>query len=362
MADSTHTLVHIPLMMYYALFFFVESALLFLASLMRSRSLSILAAMVAITFCGLRFETGYDYNSYRSFFEEIWIYEGLLEPGFYYFVHFANTVGASSFVLFFLFALLTHGFAYYTLGQMSNSPNLAFLIYLLIPGLYLNSFSILRSAFAVIIFAYAAFRLISGKSKLEYLAWAMLATSFHYTAAAPFFIAFVIFLGPRGLPSRSICMLLLTSCLIASQLPLAQTVLGIFAGTKFESYAEMNIPQGGLKILASNLLAIFIIYRSRYFEYSQVFTYFFKVWLVGSLLLNVFIEFSPVTRISYYFGFLSIPLMIHAASVHGGLVRLLSQLALIIFFSAGFIAALYNDTLAVDEFNMSNYKTIFEAP
>jgi hypothetical protein len=69
-----------------------------------------------------------------------------------------------------------------------------------------------------------------------------------------------------------------------------------------------------------------------------------------------------VTRISYYFGFFSIPLMIHAVSVHGGLVRLLGQLALIVFFSAGFIAALYNDTLVADPPNMSNYKTIFEAP
>lgn len=349
-------------MIYYALFFFVEGALLLLANLMRSSSLSILAAMAAIAFCGLRFETGYDYNSYRSFFEEIWIYEGLIEPGFYYSVYFANTVGASSFDLFFLFALITHGFAYYTLSQMSNSPNLAFLIYLLIPGLYLNSFSILRAAFALTIFGYAAFRLISGRPKIEYLAWAILATSFHFTAVLPFFIAFIIFLGPRDLPSRSICMLLLICCLIASQLPLVQIVLGMFAGTKFESYAEMNVPQAGLKILASNLLAIFIIYRSKYFKHSQMLTYFFKVWLVGVLLFNVFIEFTPVTRISYYFGFLSIPLMIYAASVHGGLVRWLSQFALIIFFSVGFMVALYNDTLASDPLNMSNYKTIFEAP
>lgn len=362
MAGSAPPLVGLPIMIYYTLFFLAEFALLLLANIMHSRSLSVFAVVLAIAFCGLRYETGYDYNAYRSFFEDLWLYEGLVEPGFYYFVHVANSVGVTTFALFFLFALVTHGLAYHTLTKASPSPNLAFLIYLLIPGLYLNSFSILRSAFAVAVFGYAALRLISRGGKLEYLAWGALATSFHYTALFPFFVAFVLFLGPRQLPSRLTCALLFFGSLIASQLPIAQTILNAFGGTKFDGYAALEEHQGALKILASSLLTFFIIYHARYFERSQMLGYFFKVWLVGVVLFNVFIQFTPVTRISYYFGFFSIPLLIHATSVHRGFARSLSRPALIMFFSAGFAAALYNDALVADPLNMSNYKTIFETP
>ena len=349
-------------MIYYALFFFVEGALLLFANLMRKRALGLIAAAVAIAFCGFRYETGYDYNAYRDFFENIEIYEVMLEPGFNFLVYLANTVELSTFALFFLFSLMTHALAYLALSKMSTSPNLAFLLYLLIPGLYLNSFSVIRSAFAVAVFGYAALRLISGGRRLEYVAWGALAASFHYTAMLPFFVAFMIFLAPKGLPSRRACILLLIISLLASQLPLAQAILNAFGGTKFDSYAEMKESQNLLKIIASNLLALFIICRSKYFTDSRSLTYYFKIWFVGVVLFNTFIEFSAVTRISYYFGFFSIPLMIFAVSVNGRIRQFMGRSALILFFSAGFIVALYNDTLVADPLNMLNYKTIFDAP
>lgn len=362
MADSASALVYLPIMIYYAAFFLAEFALLFLSNIMRSRALGILAGTLAVAFCGLRFETGYDYYSYRAFFEDIWSYEGLLEPGFYYFVCLGKTLGVSVFGFFFLFALATHGLAFHSLRKMSANPNMAFLIYLLIPGLYLNSFSVLRSAFAVSIFAYAAFRLISERSKLEYLAWGALATSFHFTAALPFLVAFLIFLGPERLPARYTCLLVFFGSLIASQLPIAQAVLNAFGGTKFESYAEWEEHQGALKIIASSLLTIFILYHVRYYKRSERLRFFFKIWLVGVVLFNVFLQFTPVTRIAYYFGFFSIPLLTHAATIHRRLAGATSRFALIVFFSVAVATALYKDSLAPNPLNMSNYKTVFEAP
>lgn len=346
-------------MIYYALFFLVEGTLLLLANLLHRRALGLIAAVTAIAFCGLRYETGYDYNAYRDIFENIEINEVPLEPGFYFLVLIADNVGLPSFALFFLFALMTHGLAYLALSKMSTSPNLAFLLYLLIPGLYLNSFSVIRSAFAVAVFGYAALRLVSGGSRLEYAVWGAIAASFHYTAVLPFFVAFIIFLAPKGVPSKAACILLLISSLVASQLPLAQAILNAFGGTKFDSYAEMKESQNLLKIFASSLLSLFIIYRSGCFEKSRSLAYYFKIWLVGMVIFNTFIEFSAVTRISYYFGFFSIPLMIGATSLQDKLKQLKWQSLLIGFFAMSFIVALYNDTLVADPLNMSNYKTIF---
>ena len=349
-------------MIYYALFFLVVGLLLFFSYLMHSRALSVCAVLLAVAFCGLRYETGYDYSNYRAFFENILLFKGLLEPGFYYFVQLSNTLGVSTFGLFFMFALVTHGLAYHTLAKTSNSPNMAFLIYLLIPGLYLNSFSILRSAFAVSVFGYAAYKLISGKSKLEYLAWGLLATSFHFTAVLPFLVAFIIFLGSRKSPRRSTCVILFLCSLLASQLPIARVILATFGGSKFEIYAEWDEHQGALKIFASSLVTLFIIYHARYFKHSQMLGYFFKIWLVGVILFNVFIQFTPVTRISYYFSFFSIPLLIHATSMHRNYVQILRRSVLIMFFSAAFSSSLYNDSLTSAPMKMSNYKTIFEIP
>lgn len=350
------------MIIYYGLFFILEFALLGVGSRIRSRALSISAVVLAISFCGLRYETGYDYNAYRSFFEDLWIYEGLVEPGFFYFVHLANTIEISTYVLFFLFSLVTHGLAYHTLAKVSISPNLAFLFYLLIPGLYLNSFSILRSAFAVSIFGYATFRLISRGAQLEYFALAALAISFHFTAALPFFVAFALFRSKMGMPSRLTCALLLLGALIVSQLGVVETILGVFGGTKYESYAIGQESQNALKILASNLLALFILYHRNYFEQTKALAYFFNVWLAGAILYNGLVQFSDVTRISYYFSFFSIPLLIYATSIHKDVVAFLTRAGLILFFSAAFAVAMYNDMQVEDLLNLSNYKSIFEAP
>jgi len=165
-----------------------------------------------------------------------------------------------------------------------------------------------------------------------------------------------------GLPSRFACLLILFASLIVSQLDVITAILGAFGGSKYEAYVKMDEHQSALKIVASNLLAFFIIYHRKHFEKSKVLTYFFQVWMVGAILYNGFVQFSPVTRISYYFGFFSIPLLIYATSVHTQVVQLLTRAGLILFFSMAFAAAMYNDTQAENPLKMSNYKTIFEAP
>lgn len=349
-------------MIYYATFFILVSIFLGLGSGLRSRDLSAVAAGFAIVFCGLRYETGYDYDAYRSFFEQLWMYEGLVEPGFYYFVQFANTIGISTFAMFFLFAVVTHGIAYIVLTRASVNPNLAFLIYLLIPGLYLNSFSILRQALAVSLFGYAAFRLVTKGSGLKYLLVGLVAISFHFTAVIPFTVAYILFRFSSRVPTRLICIVLLMASLIMGQFPIAQTILGMFAGTKFESYVDWMDQQSPVKVFASNLLAVFIICHLNSFEKDKTLTYFFKIWLVGAILYNVFIQFTPLTRISYYFSFLSIPLLVYATYLYAGYRRVFMRSALVLFFVLGFSMSIYTDMQQTDGLNMSNYKTILEAP
>ena len=349
-------------MIYYSAFFFIEFGLLHLASVMRSSAFRVIACLFAIAFCGLRYETGYDYNSYRSFFEDLDIYEGLLEPGFYYAVSSANFIGIPTLTLFFLFAMVTHGLAFLTITRTTHSRNLAFLLYLLIPGLYLNSFSILRQALAVSIFGWAVYRLITRRNRIEYLALGMLAVSFHLPAAIPVVVAFAIYLGPQGIPSRWASITLLAIRLFASRLPMAQMALGFFGDTKYEFYLDGQVSQGLTKVAGTILIAVFMVWHSKHFARSPMLAFFFKLWLIGAVMFNVFMQVTPLTRISYYFSIVAIPLFVDAALAYRGLPRTACRGIVLAFFMAGFVAALYNDTLVDDPITMLNYKSILEAP
>lgn len=349
-------------MIYYSAFFLAELALLYFASTMRVQPLRMLAALLAIAFCGLRYETGYDYNSYRSFFEDLEIYEGILEPGFHYAIASANRLGISTSGIFFLFAMFTHGIAFAALMRTANNRSLAFLIYLLIPGLYLNSFSIVRQALAVAIFGWAAYRLISGNRKIEFLLLGALAASFHLPAIIPTIVAFAIYLGPRGIPKNSTSSIILLASLIASQLPLAQLALGFFSDTKYEFYMEGQASQGLAKVAGTVVIAAFMVWHSDYFSKDPMRAFFYKLWLIGAVMFNIFMQITPLTRISYYFSIIAIPLFVDAALAHHKLDRLICRGFVVAFFAAGFIAALYNDTLVDDPITMLNYKSILEAP
>ena len=350
-------------MISYVIFFLVESTLLFISRVTNSLNLRMLACIVAIGFCGLRFETGYDYNSYRDFFENISIYNDVLELGFVYFIHLGNELGISSFSFFFIFALATHGIAFYTLSKISTNPDMAIFIYLLIPGLYLNSFSVVRSAYALSIFIYAAFKLIKNNAVYQYFVWGLLAASFHITAILPFLLTFIIYVSPKYPISRYLFFILLgVSFLVGFQSSFAQSILNMFVYTKFSAYAEWDTQQSAIKIFSTNLLAIYIIYHLKYFRSCKNSLFFFKIWFIGLLIYNIFMNFTPVTRMTYYFTFFSIPLLLSSIAVYSGKFRILSQSILLIFFSMAFIAALYNDYLATDVLKMSNYKTIFDAP
>ena len=349
-------------MIYYSAFFLAELALLYFASSMQVQPLRVLAALLAIAFCGLRYETGYDYNSYRSFFEDLGTYEGILEPGFHYAIASANSLGISTPTIFFLFALFTHSTAFSFLMRTAYNRSLAFLIYLLIPGLYLNSFSIVRQALAVAIFGWAAYRLISGNRKLEFILLGALAASFHLPAIIPTIVAFIIYLDKRGIPSKSASSSVLLASLIASQLPLAQLALGFFGDTKYEFYMEGQTSQGLAKVIGTIIIATFMVWHSDYFAKDPRRVFFFKLWLVGAVMFNIFMQITPLTRISYYFSIVAIPLFVDAAMAHQKLGRLICRSFVAAFFAAGFIAALYNDTLVDDPITMLNYKSVLDAP
>jgi hypothetical protein len=164
------------------------------------------------------------------------------------------------------------------------------------------------------------------------------------------------------MPRMAVIIPLYLGSLVLSLLPVAQYILGMFGG-KYVTYVEMVEPQSALKIIATSLISAYLIYHVKYFKRSEYQTYFFKIWLVGIILFNVFIQFGAVTRISYYFTFFAIPLLVFASNIHRGFIGSAHRVVIVIFFTAGLLVALYHDSQSTENpLNISNYKSVLDAP
>lgn len=347
-------------MIAYSIFYLVEFILLIGFGFLKNNIFRISAIVLGIIFCGLRYETGYDYNSYVSFFNNLSDYDGLLEPGFYYFVTVANYFKIADVGLFFVFSLLTHWIAYLFLVRTSVNPNIAILVYLLIPGLFLNSFSIVRQALAVSLFAWATYKLVRKDDYLHYIILALFAISFHLPAIIPFSIAFLIFHTKTWYPGRLISISFLALSYIASIISIPQILLGLFIDTKYSYYILNQVPQGDLKIIGNLLISGFIIYHSVKFKGELIYSFYYKLWLMGGCFYYIFQEITPLTRISYYFSILSIPLLVLIPYYHNELKKVICFVSIILFYFLAFLLALYNDALVDDPITMLNYKSIFQ--
>lgn len=156
---------------------------------------------------------------------------------------------------------------------------------------------------AVSLFFYAVVQFSKEtKYKLLFLFCGILGVSFHYTAIIPFVFFLVIYRFPMRanlLPCVSAAALVFCSSIIsATKLPLY--VLEMFSDSKFEIYSKVGDVENGLKILVINLIATSYIYG--YYRYKSIKDgNYLKLFVFGVVLLNLFSDFSVVTRVSYYF-------------------------------------------------------------
>jgi hypothetical protein len=255
----------------------------------------------SILFSGLRFENGNDWFNYLNIIQNINNYEGNVEPGFIYLAKLFKLFPYSEQFLFFSFSFATLGLVGLSFKRIASNK-LAFFLYLLTPGLFLNSFHIIRQMLAVSLFLYAVVEYTSNKSRFLFLFCGILAVSFHYTAIIPF-VSFVVFyrfsLKPKLLPCLLAVAVMNFSYLISfTNLPL--DLLLMFSDTKFELYSKLVNIENGYKILTINLISMFYLYG--YYNYKLLKDQIYlKLFIVGVVLLNLFSNFSEVSRVSYYF-------------------------------------------------------------
>ena len=344
-------------MIYYIGFYLYEAVMLGVLNKSGNKVYGFLGLTGAIVFSGLRYQTGYDYNSYEHIFSNIQDFQGAIEPGFFWFIALLKNFDIDNRVIFFLFSGFTQLFIYLGLRKLTKNYNLAFLIYLLIPGLYLNSFSIIRGSLALSLFIYAAGILVSDYSVKKYIIIGIFSSIIHYTAVIPFFIFYIIKYKTNKLSGNKLLLIgMLIASIFISQSEIPNKILGILAGSRFEAYIELYEPQGFIKVLGVNLLGLFILINSNSIKYP--YSKYLTMWFIGIIIYNIFINFTPVTRVAYYFSFFSIPVLLFIIDAQKILIRRIYLIIVILFFSSALINSLYNDTLNDNYPNMLYYKTV----
>jgi len=262
-----------------------------------------LALAVIIFFAGFRFEIGYDYPKYLSGY----LYDSELqhwEPLFNFFVRLIRefNFGLDIQGMFFFFSALTVIILYLALRNITPYYRFGILIYLLVPSLYLSSFSVIRQGVALVILLYGLQFIVKEKAEYQkYFLVALIAFLFHYSSI---FVAFSYVVGKK-LFQKNYSWVFYTF-LIAISFFLSFAHFGklmlIYAPGHFSTYANnygfsVNI----LKLVIVNGFFLFFMFQKDRFIKSKLDIYLLNSLFLGLLIFNVFSDFAFVSRLAQYF-------------------------------------------------------------
>lgn len=321
---------------------------------------TLIAIFCVIVLTGLRFEVGYDYLNYRDFFTSTpsYLLDRGLEYGFISVVSISNFLGLNYLWLFFSFGILIILMAVRGITLYTDNIRIAFLVFLLIPGLFLNSFSIIRQSIAIA-FIFNSFYYLFHREQKKFYMFVILAVLFHYSALAviPFMLmakAFkknVFIFALVGIPLS----------LVLSKLNVIDLVFSILlGGSKFSVYA--GIQDGGssfTKLLVLNVSVIPYLFFTKRMDDMNKSLLFLVV--IGLMLLNVFSSIGAITRISYYFKIFEIVLLANFVMYFKkGWSQIIICVCIFLYFFIMFYSSISFDFNEVTDYpKMTPYKTIF---
>lgn len=312
---------------------------------------------VTIFVSGFRYNVGYDYGMYRNYFLGLDNREGI-EPFFRFLVYIFQEFFSEPQILFFIYSFFTITILWYAIRKITIYIRTSFLIYLLIPGLYINTFSIIRQGLSESIMFLAIYYYINNKN-YHFIFLSLVAGLFHYAA---FFVAFILVVLKYFL-IRSYNNLIYFSFIIISlvlyQLNFAQLVIG-FLVERYSQYLTLDDKVPLIKLIVSNLFVLFIVYmRDRIIRNKQDLV-MLNLFVFGSLVVNLFADFLPIARLSYYFiisQIIIVPNLIY--SFKNNYIKFAMLILFLCYFFLMLINAFVNDINATNDFKLIPYNNYF---
>lgn len=305
-----------------------------------------LALGIIIFFAGFRFEIGYDYPKYLAGY----LYESELrewEPLFTFLVRVLRNInfGLDSQGMFLFFSGLTVIILYKALQKLTPHYRLGILIYLLVPSLYLSSFSVIRQGVALVVLFYGLQYITKEKAEYKkYFLVAVIAFLFHYSSI---FVAFIYVAGGKFF-QRNYSWLFYTFLIVISFfLSFAHIgkLLLMYAPGHFSTYANnYGFSVSILKLLVVNGFFLFFMFQKDRFLKTKLDIYLLNSLFLGLMIFNIFSDFVFVSRLAQYFLAAEIVLVpIYLYTVKDVFIRRLMLGLFIVYYLFNFNYALYRD-------------------
>jgi len=286
-------------MIFYIIYYLSIMFLLFTDYLFKNVKVFLFLAIGIIIFIsGTRYGVGYDFFNYVSFYT-IYLPE-YLEPLFKLSIVVLKEFSSNPQIMFFMYSFFTIILTYIGIVKYTKYVKTSLLIFLLIPGLYLNSFSILRQAMAESILFLAFFYIIYEKRLLKFCLISLVAFLFHYSAILPVLIVLATYYILKKSYSIIFYSIILCLSIVSYQIHLATFLLG-FAFARYAAYLNYIQSVSILKLVVYNIfMLVLILFKNRYIHTKED-NIILNILFIGVIVLNVFSDFTPVTRLSYYF-------------------------------------------------------------
>ena len=305
-----------------------------------------LALVVIIFFAGFRFEIGYDYPKYLAGY----LYDNELrewEPFFNFFVRVIREIDFDMGIqaMFFFFSALTATIVYKALKNITPYYRLGIFIYLLIPSLYLSSFSVIRQGIALAILLYGLQYITKDKPDYKkYILVAFTAFMFHYSSL---FVSLLFIVGAKFFERTYSWLTYSFLVLVSFFLSFAHIgkILLMSAPGHFSTYANnYGFSVSILKLLMVNMFFLFFMLQKDKFIKTKLDIYLLNSLFVGLLIFNVFSDFAFVSRLAQYFLVVEIVLVpIYLHSIKENFTKKVLFVLFVLYYLFGFDYALKRD-------------------
>jgi hypothetical protein len=287
-------------MTFYLLFLLLISVSLVLSHLYAKYNagiqISLLVLVIAVS--GFREYVGEDFRSYVNWYE---LKSREFEFGFELIMDIFRWMHASYHFLFFFVSFCTISLVFLGVKKYTVHSNLAFFFFLLIPFLYLHSWSLIRQALAMAIFFYAFHYLIT-KKYLIYTILMCIAMSIHITSVIPFILVIAVYVFADKVKTIHLVIFLCLS-LILSQIHWVSMLSSWFLKTRYSYYFSTDLQSSTLiKMVAVNGLAIFMLFFHKKMKANYPNQkYFMLLFFTSVIITNIFSSINDLTRFAYYF-------------------------------------------------------------
>jgi hypothetical protein len=357
------------------MFLLVAYLLLSLESeLVSRRVFAVSSVTLLLLFVGLRGAMTPDMQRY------MWMYQdpngseaNALEPSFYVFSHVLHALGLDYHAMFFCYTFVTFIFLYLGIRSQTSHVRMALLLYILLPGYFLNLFVEMREmcAVAIAFYAIAVFRRKHMRFRLPiFFSLAALSVAFHFSALL-FWAVFLPAYGFIRKPHSSVCYLALiggglavpTSFLIKG---ISLVAMPVVPG-RYQAYIEAFLrfesdqTESGqlLKTLIYAAMAVCFIFWWRAKDSEEVDHVPLNLFVIGVAILGLTRSFAAASRLSYFFviyQIILVPGILHR--VRDRVMKLLAAYGTVLFYLVQFSYGLFFYSVEAGNYPYLHYQNV----